>query len=79
MPRLYRVKWLVVLFAVAMALNHLKIGGAILQLAFGILFGGIVLAMALAVGLGSKDLVSRSWERQGDKRPDFAVTPQDHV
>jgi hypothetical protein len=73
------VKWLVVLFAVAMALNHLKIGGAILQLAFGILFGGIVLAMALAVGLGSKELVSRSWERQSDKRPDFAVTPQDHV
>jgi hypothetical protein len=31
-------------------------------LAFGILFGGIVLTLALAVGLGSRDIVSRSLE-----------------
>jgi hypothetical protein len=35
-----------------------------LVLAFGILFGGIVLALALAVGLGSKEMVTRSLERQ---------------
>ena len=35
-----------------------------MDLAFGILFGGIVLALALAVGLGSRDLVSRSLERE---------------
>lgn len=64
------VKWLVLLLTAAMALNHLGIGGAILRLAFGILFGGIVLAMALAVGLGSKDIVSRTWERQAEKRPE---------
>lgn len=64
------VKWLVLLLTAAMALNHLGIGGAILRLAFGILFGGIVLAMALAVGLGSKDVVSRTWERQAEKRPE---------
>ena len=73
------VKWLVLVLAVAMALNHLSIGGVILELAFGILFGGIVLTMALAVGLGSKEVVSRSWERQSDKRPEFAATPQDHL
>lgn len=61
------VKWLVLVLAAAMALNHLQIGGGIVQLAFGILFGGIVLALALAVGLGSKDLVSRSLERQSLK------------
>ena len=33
------------------------IGGAIVELAFGILFGGIVLTLALAIGLGSRDLV----------------------
>lgn len=54
------VKWLVTVLAVAMALEHLSIGGDIIRLAFGILFGGIVLALALAVGLGSKELVSRS-------------------
>jgi hypothetical protein len=46
-----------------MALDHLQVGGAIVSLAFGILFGGIVLTLALAVGLGSRDLVSRSIER----------------
>ena len=63
------VKWLVNVVAVAMALDHLKIGGGIVTLAFGILFGGIVLALALAVGLGSKELVSRSLEREATKTP----------
>jgi hypothetical protein len=73
------VKWLVLLLTVAMALDHLSIGGAILKLAFGILFGGIVLALALAVGLGSKDVVSRSWERQAEKRPEQAEAPVRHL
>src|SRR5262249_46149106 len=34
------VKWLVIVLAVAMALEHLKIGAGTIQLAFGILFGG---------------------------------------
>lgn len=58
------VKWLVVVLAGAMALEQLGIGGNIVTLSFGILFGGIVLALSLAVGLGSKDMVSRSWEQQ---------------
>jgi hypothetical protein len=62
------VKWLVMVLAGAMALEHLGIGGQIVRLAFGILFGGIVLALSLAVGLGSKDMVSRSWQRQA--KPD---------
>lgn len=58
------VKWLILVLAGAMALEHLGLGGNIVELAFAILFGGIVLALALAVGLGSKDMVSRSWESQ---------------
>ena len=61
------VKWLVTVLAVAMALEHLGIGGDIIRLAFAILFGGIVLALALAVGLGSKELVSRSLDREVSK------------
>jgi hypothetical protein len=61
------VKWLVMVLAGAMALNQLGIGGDIVKLSFGILFGGIVLALALAVGLGSKDMVSRTWERQSER------------
>jgi hypothetical protein len=59
------VKWLVMVLTVAMVLDHLGIGGAIVELAFGILFGGIVLALSLAIGLGSKEIVSRSLEHEG--------------
>jgi uncharacterized membrane protein len=58
------VKWMVMVLASAMALEHLSIGTGIVTLAFGILFGGIVFALALAVGLGSKEMVSRSLERE---------------
>jgi hypothetical protein len=60
-------KWLVMVLTIAMALDHLQIGSGIVHLAFGILFGGIVLALALAVGLGSKELVSSSLERETAK------------
>ncbi len=56
------VKWLVLVLTAAMVLDHLQVGENIVELAFGILFGGIVLTLALAVGLGSRDLVSRSLE-----------------
>ena len=58
------VKWLVQLVAVAMTLDHLGIGRNVLLLAFGILFGGIVLAAALAVGLGARDAVKEALARQ---------------
>jgi Conserved TM helix len=66
------VKWMVMVVAAAMALEQLGIGGQIVTLSFAILFGGIVLALSLAVGLGSKDMVSRSWEKQdrGDETED---------
>jgi hypothetical protein len=73
------VKWLVLVLSVAMALEHLSIGGEILKLAFGILFGGIVLTMALAVGLGSKDVVSRSWERQTERQTEPVDAPFQHL
>ena len=61
------IKWLVLVLTVAMALDHVGIGGAIVELAFGILFGGIVLALSLAIGLGSKEIVSRSLEHDGSR------------
>jgi hypothetical protein len=53
----------VILLGAAIALEHAGLGATVVTVAFGILFGGIVLAMALAVGLGSKDLVARSLQR----------------
>jgi diphthamide synthase (EF-2-diphthine--ammonia ligase) len=65
-------RWLVLVLAVAMGLDHLRIAADIVRLGFAILFGGIVLTMALAVGLGSRDVVSRSWkahEKTEDEDP----------
>jgi hypothetical protein len=73
------VKWLVMVMAGAMALDHLGIGGPIVRLAFGILFGGIVLALALAVGLGSKELVSRSLERQASRTEEDELRELHHL
>jgi hypothetical protein len=71
------VKWLVLVLTAAMVLDHLEIGGRIVDLAFGIVFGGIVLTLALAVGLGSRDIVSRSLENQLERTsgPNPPLTP----
>jgi hypothetical protein len=75
------IKWLVLVFTGAMVLDHLQIGGSIVALAFGILFGGIVLTLSLAIGLGSRDLVSRSLEKNIDQNiarsADPTTTPED--
>jgi hypothetical protein len=73
------VKWLVLVLTGAMALEHLGIGGDIVRLSFGILFGGIVFALALAVGLGSKDMVSRSLERQARTEGDGNAKQLHHL
>jgi hypothetical protein len=57
------VKWLVIVLSVAMALEHLRIAPGIVELAFGILFGGIVLTLVLAIGLNSRELVTKSFDR----------------
>jgi hypothetical protein len=71
------VKWLVLVLTAAMVLDHLEVGGNIVELAFGILFGGIVLTLSLAVGLGSRDLVSRSLESRVEHTPERTHIPED--
>jgi hypothetical protein len=72
------VRWLVLIVAVSMAVEQLQIGRQILVLAFGILFGGVVLATSLAVGLGAKEVVGRAIERQL-QRPRQERDHLDHV
>lgn len=57
----------VVLVAAAVAFEHLGIGRATVLAAFAILFGGITLAAALAVGLGSQDVVRRWWAQEASR------------
>lgn len=73
------VKWLVLILFAAMALDHLHVGGTIVKLAFGILFGGIVLTIALAVALRSKDLAEWSLARQADKPGEEGAPPVHHL
>lgn len=56
--------WGVLLFAVATALIHLGIGKEMVLVVFGIAFGGLVLALALAFGLGARDIAADLLERR---------------
>ena len=71
------VKWLVLVLTAAMVLDHLQVGGNIVELAFGILFGGIVLTLSLAVGLGSRHLVSRSLESHVERATERTHIPEE--
>jgi hypothetical protein len=69
------VRWLIVIFAVAVALDNAGIAGRVVPIAFATLFGGIVLALALAVGLGARDLVARSLSRHFPGGPQRVEEP----
>ncbi len=56
--------WAVLLFAGATALTQLGIGKEMVLVAFGITFGGLVLALALAFGLGGRGLARELLERR---------------
>jgi hypothetical protein len=62
-------RWIVAVITVALALEHLGVGRRVLPVALAILFGGVALALALAVGLGAKDAVARSLARHLPPRP----------
>ncbi|NKB82394.1 MAG: hypothetical protein GKS05_11000 [Nitrospirales bacterium] len=57
-------RWGIQLVAIAMALEQLGIAETIVVVGFGIAFGGIVLAAALAFGLGARDLAKDLLEKR---------------
>jgi hypothetical protein len=66
----------VILLAVFMALQELGIATDIVTTAFAILFGAIALAMALAFGLGSRELageIMREWYARYRRERDDAL------
>ncbi|MEW5745170.1 MAG: hypothetical protein AB1805_07025 [Nitrospirota bacterium] len=58
------VKLAVFLFTLSVALEQLGIGKETVLLAFGILFGGVVLALALAFGLGGREAAQSYIEKK---------------
>jgi hypothetical protein len=61
--------WAVLLFAVATALTHLGIGKEMVLVAFGVTFGGLVFALALAFGLGGRDIAADLLARRLRREP----------
>lgn len=58
------VKFIIIIFAFAMAIEQLGIGRETVLIAFAITFGGIVLALALALGFGGKDIAKDFLEKK---------------
>jgi Conserved TM helix len=69
------VQWSVLLFAAATALTHLGIGKEMVLVAFGITFGGVVFALALAFGLGGRNVARNILERRLRRE----APPQEHI
>jgi hypothetical protein len=61
------IQILVLLFFLAIALEQIGIGESLVIVSFSIIFGGIVLALALALGLGGRDLGSQWLEKHFGK------------
>jgi hypothetical protein len=61
---------LVLALAAAMALDHLAVARSVVVAAFSIVLGGVVLALALAFGLGGRDLAREYLRRYVAPPPD---------
>jgi hypothetical protein len=63
------VRYAIMLFVVMIALSQVEVGGDIVQRTFLIILAGLMLAIALAFGLGGKDwaasLLQRWWPQHG--------------
>jgi hypothetical protein len=70
------VRWGIFLFTASMVLTQLGIAKEIVIAAFSILFGGVVLALSIAVGLGgrniARDMLERRWRKAKEERDEMA-------
>jgi hypothetical protein len=70
----------VLVLTAAMVLDYLEVG-VVVELAFGIFFDCIVPTLALAVGLGSRDLISHFADSSGAQKVgtvnEHSVTPEE--
>jgi len=57
------VRWFIIILSLTMALYHLGIAEKVIIAAFAIIFGGIVLALAIAFGWGGRELAKDFLER----------------
>ncbi|SFC12622.1 Conserved TM helix [Alkalibacterium subtropicum] len=61
------VKYIVIVFALFMALDQLNFGSNIVNLAFLFIIGGLAVAFAISFGLGGRDFARKQLERADQK------------
>jgi len=61
-------RWAIIIFALTIALAQLGIAALLVTATFNIILGGVVLALALAFGLGGKDAASKYLEEMREHR-----------
>ncbi len=61
-------RWAIIIFAVTISLEQLGIAPLLVTATFNIILGGIVLALALAFGLGGKDAAAKYLDELKQKR-----------
>lgn len=66
------VKYMILILAATMALEHIGIGKETVEIAFAVLFSGMVFAVSLALGLGGKDIAKKYLEDKigGEQKQD---------
>jgi len=70
-PRLisWALRTMIILFVVSMAFEELGVGSRTVIVAFALTFGSLMLGLALAFGLGGKDLARKYLERRFAREP----------
>jgi hypothetical protein len=65
-PRLisWTVRTVIILFVISMAFEELGVGSRTMIVAFALIFGSLMLGLALAFGLGGRDLARKYLERR---------------
>jgi hypothetical protein len=63
------VRFLITILAVSMALDQVGLGRHVVLIAFSLAFGAVMLAMAIAFGLGGRDAAKQLIEKRLSKEP----------
>lgn len=64
----YSIRAIILLLTVSMAIEEIGIAERTILIAFSILFGAVMLGLAIAFGLGGQDLARRTLERRFSER-----------
>ncbi len=60
----FLVRGIILIFFIAIATDYIGVGRGIVEATFAIMLGGFVLALAIAFGLGGKDIARETLERK---------------